>query len=64
MGSNHAPRLPDQVSIVCRRRHLSPRTEDSYRSWIRQVHLFPWEALPNPMSEQGRGVLPEPSGGE
>ena len=30
----------DQVSIVCRRRHLSPRTEDSYRYWIRQFIYF------------------------
>lgn len=28
------------VSAVCRRRHFSPRTEDSYRYWIRQFILF------------------------
>lgn len=30
----------DLVSAVCRRRHFSPRTEDSYRYWIRQYILF------------------------
>lgn len=34
------PRLMDFVSAVCRRRHLSPRTKDSYRYWIRQYILF------------------------
>ena len=34
------PRLLDQVSTVCRRRHLSPRTEESYRYWIRQFIVF------------------------
>ncbi len=28
-------RLMDLVSIVCWRRHYSPRTEDSYKYWIR-----------------------------
>ena len=28
------------VSIVCRRRHYSPRTEESYRYWIRQYIFF------------------------
>jgi hypothetical protein len=26
----------DLVSIVCRRRRYGPRTEDSYKLWIRQ----------------------------
>lgn len=30
----------DQVSIVCRRRHLSRRTEEAYRFWIRRYILF------------------------
>lgn len=30
----------DMVSIVCRRRHYSPRTEDAYRFWIRQYIFF------------------------
>jgi integrase len=29
--------LLDQVSIVCRRRHFSPRTEAAYRYWIRLI---------------------------
>lgn len=30
----------DQVHAVCRRRHLSPRTEEAYRYWIRQFVFF------------------------
>jgi integron integrase len=30
----------DQVSIVCRRRHLSRRTEEAYRFWIRRYIYF------------------------
>lgn len=30
----------DQVSTVCRRRHLSKRTEDAYRFWIRRYIRF------------------------
>ena len=37
----------DQVSIVCRRRHLSPRTEDGYRYWIRQYIYFNDKQHPN-----------------
>jgi site-specific recombinase XerD len=34
------PRLLDLVSIICRRRHYSPRTEDSYKYRIRQYIYF------------------------
>ena len=34
------PRLLDRVATVCRRRHLSRRTEESYRYWIRQFIFF------------------------
>jgi integron integrase len=30
----------DQVHETCRRRHLSPRTEEAYRYWIRQFIFF------------------------
>ena len=30
----------DQVHAACRRRHLSPRTEEAYRFWIRRFILF------------------------
>jgi len=30
----------DQVSALCRRRHLSRRTEEAYRFWIRRYILF------------------------
>ncbi len=49
MGSTNVPRLPDQFSIVCRRRHLSPRTEDSYRYRIRQFIYFHGKRHPNTM---------------
>lgn len=39
-SSAPSPRLLDQVSIVCRRRHLSKHTEASYRHWIKQFILF------------------------
>ncbi len=35
-----SPRLLEQVSITCRRRHLSRRTEEAYRVWIRQYIFF------------------------
>jgi integron integrase len=39
-SSSPRPRLLDQISIVCRRRHYSPRTEASYRLWCKQFVLF------------------------
>jgi len=30
----------DQVHEVCRRRHLSKRTEEAYRFWIRQYIFY------------------------
>ena len=35
MRSDRTSYLTDLVSIVCRRRHYSPRTKDSYKYWIR-----------------------------
>src|SRR3569832_1781225 len=35
-----SPRLLDQISIVCRRRQLSDKTEQAYRYWTRQFVLF------------------------
>lgn len=37
----------DQVSIICRRRHFSPRTEVSYKYWIRQFIYFNDKRHPN-----------------
>ena len=34
------PRLLDRLHLVCRRRHLSPRTEESYRYWVKQFIYF------------------------
>nr|WP_281242429.1 phage integrase N-terminal SAM-like domain-containing protein [Solimonas aquatica] len=39
----------EQVSIVCRRRHLSPGTEESYRHWIRRFILFHGKRHPQEM---------------
>ena len=36
LQTNKPPRLMDQIHEVCRRRHLSARTEEAYRFWIRQ----------------------------
>src|SRR3569832_2475176 len=38
--SASSPRLLDQISIVCRRRHFSVKTEQAYRYWTRQFDLF------------------------
>jgi len=38
--SASSPRLLDQISIVCRRRHFSVKTEQAYRYWTRQFVLF------------------------
>ena len=38
------PRFLDQVRLVCRRSHFSPRTEEVYTFWIRKaagVHALP-----------------------
>ncbi len=35
-NTNTLPRLMDQIHEVCRRRHLSKRTEEAYCFWIRQ----------------------------
>jgi integron integrase len=34
------PRLIDQIHLVCRQRHLSVKTEQSYLTWIRQYVRF------------------------
>ncbi|MHB1587921.1 MAG: phage integrase N-terminal SAM-like domain-containing protein [Acidiferrobacteraceae bacterium] len=48
-GQPAFPRVLDPVAIVCRRRHLSPRTEDSHRSWIRRFICFHGRRHPNTM---------------
>jgi integron integrase len=40
LQTNKPPRLMDQIHEVCRRRHLSARTEEAYRFWIRQLIFF------------------------
>lgn len=41
----------DQVHAVCRRRHLSPRTEEAYRFWIRQFIFFHDKRHPRELRE-------------
>lgn len=35
---------------MCRRRHMSPRTEESYRHWIRRFILFHEKRHPREMT--------------
>ncbi len=51
-----APRLMEQVSIVCRRRHFSRRTEEAYRFWIRKYIRF--HSLQHPRDLGVQGVKP------
>lgn len=46
----------DQVSQVCRRRHLSRRTEEAYRYWIRRYIYF--HAKRHPLEVGTLGVAP------
>lgn len=41
----------DQVHSACRRRHLSPRTEEAYRFWIRQYIFFHNKRHPQELRE-------------
>lgn len=41
----------DQVRATCRRRHMSPRTEDSYCSWIRRFIIFHGKRHPSELKE-------------
>ena len=43
----------DQVSIVCRRRHLSRRTEEAYRFWIRRFVHFHKPHHPRTVGPEG-----------
>ena len=38
--TTHKPKLLDQVRAVLRKQHYSPRTEETYVSWIRQYILY------------------------
>jgi integron integrase len=52
-----SPRLLEQVSIVCRRRHFSPRTEESYRYWIKAFVLFHNKRHPREMGASEIGAF-------
>jgi Phage integrase, N-terminal SAM-like domain len=44
------PYLLDRASTACRRRHFSPRTEESYRYWIKQYIYFHGKRHSEPLS--------------
>ena len=50
-NNNETPKIKllDQISIVCRRRQLSPKTAQSYRLWVRQFILFNKKRHPSEM---------------
>jgi len=43
--------LLERVAIACRRRHFSPRSEESYRYWIRQYIFFHGKRHPEILGE-------------
>lgn len=45
------PRFLDQVRLVCRRSHFSPRTEEAYIFWIRRFILFHGKRHPSEMGK-------------
>lgn len=45
----------DQVSVVCRRRHLSRRTEQAYRFWIRRYIHF--HSRQHPLTVGPNGIV-------
>ena len=45
------PRFLDQVRLVCRRCHFSPRTEEAYVFWIRRFILFHKKRHPTAMGK-------------
>ena len=45
------PRFLDQVRLVCRRSHFSPRTEEAYLFWIRRFILFHRKRHPREMGK-------------
>jgi hypothetical protein len=47
----HGPRLLDQVKMAMRTRHMSPRTEEAYVSWIRRFIIFHGKRHPREMGE-------------
>jgi len=51
-GENQKRRLIDQVRILCRQKHFSPRTEKSYVFWIRKYILFNNKRHPSEMGQK------------
>lgn len=47
--SQHPPRLLDRVRTVCRRRHFSIRTEETYIHWIKRYIFFHQKKHPDTM---------------
>ncbi|HKO88374.1 MAG TPA: integron integrase [Burkholderiales bacterium] len=47
----------EQVHAACRRRHLSPRTEEAYRFWIRKLIFFYDKRHPAELDEPAIGAF-------
>ena len=45
------PKLLDQISIICRQRQFSPRTEKAYKFWIKRFILFNKKQHPKDMGK-------------
>ncbi|NCS74735.1 MAG: site-specific integrase, partial [Deltaproteobacteria bacterium] len=50
-GNSPKPKLLDQLHEAIRVRHLSPRTEEAYRHWIRRYLFFHHLRHPQEMGE-------------
>ena len=48
---SNPPRLLDQVRLLCRQKHFSPKTEQSYVYWIRQFIIFNQKQHPRDMGQ-------------
>ena len=49
---NRPPRLLDQITWCCRRRHYSPRTAQAYVYWARRYILFHGKRHPNSLGQK------------
>lgn len=47
-----SPRLLERVATICRRRHFSSRTEESYRHWIKQYILYHRKQHPERLGQE------------
>jgi integrase len=55
---NRPPRLLDQITWCCRRRHYSPRTAEAYTYWARRYILFHGKRHPTSTWGEGGAAVP------